>query len=700
MDDCCQDRAAPFPREREKAPLFLPALFFAAGCYGGIQGWLGVITAWGGLFVTLGIWLRLENSKWHYPLFLISLFCLGFIHGKVQWFWIEQERLQAYKRLKGLKRPFFEGIVESFPQKRNHGLCFQLKLQAVRVEEKSIPLEGKLFCRVGDLPREPYLGQAVAIEGKVFLPPRKRNPGEIDYYKLSLQRRWLFELLSGDFPLFSIPHKDQFWAVGIEVLRRKIKKNLSVGIPEEGLRSLLQGMVYGDVSGMDSQLAEAFKRAGAYHLFAVSGQNVGIILGMGIFLLKAVGKNQWKYSFVFIPLLVVFSFVSGNGPSVVRACAACIYCILGWALKRKVNALHCWAVSLFAFLLYDPLAIMDIGLELSYAVVLSLLLLAKPLFGLFYSLFKIDPYIPRSLAPFPRRMLDQVGKIGALLLAASFAAWLGALPLEVFCFHALSWVGIFDNLIAVPLAELIVLLGSLSALGGFFSDGLACVLNGINRYFLWALVLVVDFWAKIPSAVLAVPEMKMLGHPACPWIYVAQVDSGHLCVIKNKNHYWLLNSVQGREEEYRVGAIKKALLVPPDCPTLTFQNGCWHWKELTVGDQKELCWDDHDGFRLTFRVNREGEFGCLVEKEKRKILFLSYPLPFSSLAQNCPFDLLVEHLLERRKNNRLHSSLIRIYDHGRASMGSPLNLEKYPRTFQEGIWIFLEKGNIRLESQG
>ncbi|QSR87973.1 ComEC/Rec2 family competence protein [Methylacidiphilum caldifontis] len=686
-------------REREKVPLLVPVVVFAAGCYGGVQGWLKGMTALGCLFLSFALWTKLQKSQWQYPLLLVSLFFVGLLHSKIQWFWLNMQRIKEYKMLKTLKEPLYQGIIDNFPQKKNNTHFFHLKLQAIRMGEKQVPFKEKISCRIVDLHRELYLGQAIELRAKIVLPSRKRNPAEIDYYKLTLSKRLMFELLSEGAFLTPIPQRDRTEGLLIEAVRRKIKENLTVGIPEEKLSSLLCGMIYGDVAGLDQKEAEAFKQAGAYHLFAVSGQNVGILLCMGMFLLQGIGKNRWEYAFLFIPLLLIFSAVSGNGASVVRASIACIYCTVGWALKRKVSGLNGWSVSLFAFLIYDPLSVMDISLELSYAVVLSLLLLSKPLFNLLYYPFRLDPYIPQSLAPVRKRVTDKMGKIGAILFSTSLAAWLGALPCEFFFFHSLCWIGIFNNIIAVPIAEIIVFLGSISAIGGFFSCSIAVFFNTINRFFLWALIVFIDFSAKIPSGIIAVPDMKILRHPFDPWIYIAQADSGHLIVVKNQNSYWILDTLESAENEHLLAILQKDLFIPPHCPYLAFQQGQWRLGENLIEANRELNWKDDNNLDIAFKGNKDGQFYCLVNNENKKILILSYSLPSLSHLENLPCDLLIEHLLNRKKNFPRFSSFIKIYYDLSFPGINPWSLEKKSRTFKKGVWVFINKKKIQLETE-
>ncbi|TFE70223.1 hypothetical protein A7Q09_03975 [Methylacidiphilum sp. Yel] len=458
-------------------------------------------------------------------------------------------------------------------------------------------------------------------------------------------------------------------------------------------------MVYGDVSGLDQEDALAFKRAGTYHLFAVSGQNVGIMLGFWILLLQYTGTNRWKYSLGFIPVLFVFSMVSGNSASVLRAFSAAVYCTIGWFLKRKVSGLNCWAFTLLLFLLIDPLSIMDASLELSYSVVLALLLLSKPLFELFYSFFKLDPYLPSELAPIGKQFINRIGKSFCLLLSTSLSAWLGAWPWEFCIFHSICWLGIFYNIIAVPIAEMIVLLGSLAAVSGFVSGLLASILNKITHLFLLLLLAIVHSSTKIPGAIISVPDMKILSHPFDSWLYVAQAQSGYFLAIKNKKNYFIVNSLQPWEEERLMPILQKALFFPYNSPSLTFRNGEWFYKEKSIGNQWCNGLGDSEGLRLLFRGRSRGEIQCLIGIKNKNIFFRSLSTHNFSSINDLQIDLLIEQSLGSHQNHQLpFSSFIRT-TYGRRQLSAPLvpfSVDSSKTYYGEGIWVFVGKEKLQI----
>jgi hypothetical protein len=100
-------------------------------------------------------------------------------------------------------------------------------------------------------------------------------------------------------------------------------------------------------------------------------------------------------------------------------------------------------------LAYNPQLIYSTGFQLSVAAVFGILLLTKPLKSL----------VERSLLRPLKRPPVQLSN----LISVSLAAQLATSPIVAATFDQVSVVGVFTNLIAVPLSGLILILGLLGS---------------------------------------------------------------------------------------------------------------------------------------------------------------------------------------------------------------------------------------------
>jgi competence protein ComEC len=141
--------------------------------------------------------------------------------------------------------------------------------------------------------------------------------------------------------------------------------------------------------------------------------------------------------------------LAGAQPSILRAAIMFTFIAISENTSRKPNILNSLASSAFVLLCINPFWLWDIGFQLSYTAVLSIILFMKPVYACLY---------------LPNRALDLVWQMVAVTIAAQLLTF----PLCIFYFHQFPTYFILTNLVAIPLSTLIlfaeILLCGLSAL--------------------------------------------------------------------------------------------------------------------------------------------------------------------------------------------------------------------------------------------
>jgi competence protein ComEC len=138
---------------------------------------------------------------------------------------------------------------------------------------------------------------------------------------------------------------------------------------------------------------------------------------------------------VILILLWLFSLLTGGGASVIRAVIMFSFISLGKLLHRKGTIYNALACSAFFMLCYQPTLLWDIGFQLSYAAVLSLVVFMQPIYVWFN---------------FENPLLDGFWKMNAVTLSAQVLT----LPLCIYHFHQMPLLFLPANLIAVPLSTI------------------------------------------------------------------------------------------------------------------------------------------------------------------------------------------------------------------------------------------------------
>jgi competence protein ComEC len=248
--------------------------------------------------------------------------------------------------------------------------------------------------------------------------------------------------------------------------------------------ALFEGLLIGERHRLPATLTSDFRAAGVFHILAISGFNVGLVATAIFVALRLVRLAGRVAAAVALVSLVGFATVVGAQPSVVRATIMVGLVLAARVLARESGTWNSLAAALLALVAWDPDALRDPGLQLSFAATAGILHLAPPLRA--------------ALATVAPRLL-------AAAVAVSAGAQLAVTPLMLLHFGQLSVVGILANLAVVPLAALATALGLLAVLTAIASDGLAHLMFQSLWLCLVALRATVRGFAAVPWAAVHAP---------------------------------------------------------------------------------------------------------------------------------------------------------------------------------------------------
>lgn len=161
-----------------------------------------------------------------------------------------------------------------------------------------------------------------------------------------------------------------------EKCRNKIVEFIELRPLKKSTRYFLISILTGDRRYLDPELRSLYTNAGISHVLALSGLHIGIIAGLIMLLLfplNFVGRYKLRLILTTI-FLWAYAFISGCAPSTLRASVMITFVIIGLILERKSIALNALLASGFIILLIDPFDIFDIGFQLSFICVGSILL--------------------------------------------------------------------------------------------------------------------------------------------------------------------------------------------------------------------------------------------------------------------------------------------------------------------------------------
>lgn len=210
----------------------------------------------------------------------------------------------------------------------------------------------------------------------------------------------------------------------------------------------LISILLGDKTFLSSETRQTLSSAGMAHVLALSGMHVAIILSIllvVLFPLSLAGYNKTRYV---IALLLIWCYVllTGMAPSTVRAAIMATLVLFSYLIERKNAALNSLLFAVLIILLIDPLALWNIGLQLSFLCVASILIFTS----------KLNP-VEHHAHP---RLYKAVNLI-LITLITTFSTWV----VVAYYFKSVPLLFLPANIILLPLLPCFVLLGIIYTVG-------------------------------------------------------------------------------------------------------------------------------------------------------------------------------------------------------------------------------------------
>jgi ComEC/Rec2-related protein len=434
---------------------------------------------------------------------------------------------------------------------------FVLEARQLRAEDANIAVSGQIEARVplapatarnlrgarqrGGSPRglleqtpaldedysRPHYGDTLTIHGRLERPPSSRNPGGFDYAAL-LARRGIYTTLSA--------HRYDDWQRSANAARWNNSWNppfmrVALRLREAALKhvrlshdheraGVLNGILLGDRGDLPGALNDDFERTGTSHVLATAGLHVGMVVVLLLGFLRLCRIARRPSLLLAFGVLILYAMMAGGRPSVIRAVVMASVVLIGMLLEREPDLPSALALAALLLLGYNPLCLFEAGFQLSFATVISIVLLMP----LFEKAIRRAGRIVSDDWPGAKAWRFAV-ETSATCFFLALTAQLGAAPLIAYYFNDVSLVSVLANTLVVPAIALIIALGFGAACLGTLHPLLALPLDRILDSLLAWVVGVVRACSALPYASVpkeSPPAWILIVYYAVLWIGVWQ----------------------------------------------------------------------------------------------------------------------------------------------------------------------------------
>lgn len=294
---------------------------------------------------------------------------------------------------------------------------------------------------------------------------------------------------------------DQF----CQATNERLQDYLRLGAPTEGnLDSIYIAMLLGRKTDLTDEQLARFRMTGTMHFFAISGLHIGVIATVIAQFLILIRVPRRLSPCIGLPLVFLYVEITGAAPSAVRAFLMALFFWLSFAFVRQRSPLAALAASAVFVLIFIPDQLWSLGFQLSYTVVLSILLFGLPLYEIATERLAPFRYLPKPNWSLWQRVYAWTQDALLLLFSISFSAWLASAPLSAAFFGYFSPGAIILNMLLVNLAALTISSGVISlSLAIVGAQSIAGFINHAAWVCLRSMDYLVSGSTKVPSMIIA-----------------------------------------------------------------------------------------------------------------------------------------------------------------------------------------------------
>lgn len=376
-----------------------------------------------------------------------------------------------------------EGVVASHVQESPYDKSFLFYPRRLLSGKHSYAVGGKLLVRFNKRVDIEY-GERLTIEGIL------RALKDAGYFNRRLMRQNIRSVLyvrRGDWI-----DKEQKGMPSIQRLaffiREKLKERFSaLGSPTS---DFLIAFLLGDRKGLPEEIYPAFQYTGTVHIIAISGLNIGIIIFILLVVLKIIGFRRNLRFVITMIFLLLYSLITGMQASVVRAVIMGMIFLLSYMVEREYHIYNSLALAALIILALWPWQVFDIGFQLSFTSVISIVCLYPKIMASLTSVWQ---------ARLPK-LKNRFASFALASFVVSLSASIGVAPMVAYYFGIVSIVSLLANVVVVAFMPPIIAGGFLYLLLSYclpvFAGWVACALEAVICGLLWTTI----FFKQVPYA--------------------------------------------------------------------------------------------------------------------------------------------------------------------------------------------------------
>ena len=424
-----------------------------------------------------------KNSKIRTLLFILSGFLLfSFTIQKEQFFF---KKVTIVINTNGNES--VSGRVISTPLFSKQKFNFLLAADILCSDADTVNLHGKVLKCTSINPPPSY--GTVICTGRFNKPKKPSNPYTFNEYSYLLANR-----IWGRFDVDSLiitSHSINFFAKISISTRATVIKTIS-HVKDANIQGILQAAFLGEKNNLTNYTKNLFKDAGIYHLLAISGLHVAILISSMLVILAIFPVPRVIKIVITILFIWCYLFFIGFIPSLFRAVVMATIILSSFIFQKNSYTINSLGVAGILWLVMSPASLFTPGYQLSFAATFGII----TLFPLFST--KLIPQLGSDV-------LQLMVKTFLCPFFVSLSGFIATVPVLAYHFGRISLFGLIANIFSVFLMALAMNAFFIGIITQLIWAPISIMIMHITELFLSLMIMIAASSRFFPLASIQVP---------------------------------------------------------------------------------------------------------------------------------------------------------------------------------------------------
>ena len=416
------------------SPFLLAFVCFAAGIIAGLKT---EACAWHLIAAAACAAVSLRSKRYGIGLAAQALFLslLGLHFVRLQEADYDRNPLRALVREHEMETFRVSGRVLQTPEISDDFWVLRLRVQSVA----GAPVDGVARVTVsGDTPACPVAGDLAEAYVRFRLPANYGTEGSFDYERY-LRKEGVHVLGTvKNAQLLRVTEPGRSAATVFSRLRLRLIQRIRSGFSPRDA-AVLRALWLDDRAGLNPETQQPLIDAGVFHVIAISGFHVAIVLAIGFYLLKQL--VSYRKALLGLGLFLVLYFLLLEGRSAITR-SFLLYLSFAFASLRyeKIPWGNALGLAALIQIVANPLNLFDAGYHLTYMSTAAIIFIAVPVCG-------------------RMRMPRKVYRVVFDFAMTALCVQLVLAPYQAWIFHRIPLAALAANWVAIPVSSVLIAMG-------------------------------------------------------------------------------------------------------------------------------------------------------------------------------------------------------------------------------------------------